>query len=143
MEKAERGMRVFRISKMNKNPGLYKYYWRVVAKKDLPDDLQVVKFISFPVGASNIPMSSCISVESKKQDSRLRSYIVENSQRVCLFDALKRMAELDANDQQYVAINVELPRLGTPFNPKHEKWKDREFALAFDDDTDPDVDSHK
>lgn len=62
---------------------------------------------------------------------------------MCLFDALKRIEEFEANDQPYVALNKELPRLGSPFNPKHEKWKNREFVLAYDEDSGPVVNGHK
>jgi len=53
------------------------------------------------------------------------------------------MEELESTNQQYVALKKEFPRLGSLFNPKHEKWKDREFAVAFDEDNDPDVDGFK
>jgi hypothetical protein len=142
-DKSSQHLKVFGMSKMNKNPLLYKYYWWVVANIDLPADLQAVKFTSFPVGPSNIPMTSCVAVESKQQDRALRLHITKNFHPVCLFDALKRMTELESTNQRYVALLTEFPRLGSPFNPKHEKWKDREFASAFDEDNDPDVDGFK
>ncbi len=88
-------------------------------------------------------MISWVAVESKEQQRNLSSHIVENFEPICLFDALKRMAELEANNQPHVALNRELPKLGSPFNPKHEKWKNREFVPAYDEDSDPVVDGYK
>jgi len=68
---------------------------------------------------------------------------MENFEKTCLFDALKRMAEFEGNNQPYVAVNQELPRLDSPFDPKHDKWKNREFTIAYDEDGDPIVDGHK
>lgn len=142
-EESKPELQVFHLSKMNKNPRLYKYYWWVVPKADLPVGFQRVEFSYFPVGPSKIPMTSWVSTESKEQSGDLHTYVMENFEKTCLFDALKRMAELEGNNQPYVAVKEEFPRLGSPFDPKHDKWKNREFAIAFDEDGDPIVDGHK
>lgn len=142
MKRNGKKLKVFDKSTMNKNPRLYKYLWRVLKESDLPAEHQAVKFHYFPVGPSNIPMTSCIAVERKEQLIEVGKYIEKNTELLNLFEAMSLMKELEANKQPFVAIFKKLPRLGI-LNPKHEKWENYEFAPAFDDDSDPIVDGFK
>lgn len=140
--------RVNYASTMHDNPRLYKYYWWVVAESDLPADFPTL----FSIDQGGLLHSKWLEKsEGKKEVSRalgkFRSartwYIKKQFERMCLHDALNYINELEANGESYVVANEQLPRLGSPFNPSHQKWSETEFAIEYDEDSDPAVFGHK
>jgi hypothetical protein len=70
----------------------------------------------------------------------------ENSPLLCTHDFLVRMRELQAAGKSCMVYGWSRPRRDprNPFDMNHPRWKDREFAPSWDDDTDPIVEGgHK
>lgn len=117
------------------NPLHYKYYWWVVLKSDLPED--------YPILSESLMLKKYhLAVEGwfKKYS------IKRKSERMCTYDAMAYMEELENNNQPYVVYDKQLPRKGpgSPFDPIKAKWKDcEEWAPAFEDDTGPVWNGHK
>lgn len=110
---------------MHPNPLLYKYYWWVLAKSDLPEDM--------------IPQKNMLEVSNyKRYRSERKAYIKKNFGRMCTHHAMAYMKELEDRNQTYEIYNEQLPRKGpsSPFDPTKEKWQGCEWAPPFDEDTD-------
>jgi len=66
--------------------------------------------------------------------------------RLCLAKAEELMTNLRKIQKSFWVYNHRCPRLdpiNTPFNENHNRWKDVEWAPAFDDDKDPICDGFK
>ena len=62
-----------------------------------------------------------------------------NAPQLCTHDAMMTVEKLSAAGQSYIVYNQRLPRRGpgVPFELTSARWKDYEFASAYDDDPDP------
>lgn len=58
---------------------------------------------------------------------------------------MKAMHDLDEAGELYMVYNHHKPRRfeGMPFNPNSEKWRNQEWAPAFEDDQDPEWNGFK
>ena len=65
---------------------------------------------------------------------------------ICTADAMKLTEQLQSAGESYFLYNRQTPRdqLGvTPFDPNSTKWRTTKFAIALDDDPDPDWQGHR
>ena len=60
--------------------------------------------------------------------------------RLCEAEFLDRMTRVDRETAVVMLYGERLPRIGSPLDPDHERWRNREWAPALDDDPDPEVD---
>jgi hypothetical protein len=59
---------------------------------------------------------------------------------LCTADAMRLMEKLTLEHEPYCVYNRQMPRDEpgvTPFDRVAPKWRDRQFAVALDEDTDP------
>lgn len=117
------------VTKMG-NPLFYKHYWLVIPLSDLPEDMpNLENFPSF-----------------KRYSIAREAYFAERrTGRICTYEAMTYIKELENNNLPYVVHNIDLPRKGSgsPFDPKKAKWRGCEWAPAFDEDPDPIWNGHK
>ena len=107
------------------NPLLFKYYWWVVPASNLPD---LTTFRPLLRGAMS-----------------RESYIKKTYKRMCTFDAMMYIQELEERNRPYFVSWEKLPRMGagSPFDLTKEKWKEQKFAPSFYEDTDPIWDEYR
>ncbi|MBN2807897.1 MAG: DnaB-like helicase C-terminal domain-containing protein [Deltaproteobacteria bacterium] len=111
------------------NPLLFKYYWWIIPYSEMPED---------------VPILTDFNYDKKKCSyARKKYFLNDKSSRLCTYKAIQCMEKLAGENQLFEIFTQQLPRKDAPFDPEHGRWKDCEWAPAYDDDSDPVWKGHK
>ena len=63
----------------------------------------------------------------------------DNAQKLCTHDAMRTIKALVEAGKAHIVYNHHLPRRGpgVPFDFESPRWRDQDYACAYDDDPDP------